>query len=139
MRLRVTVEVLDEEAGKKTRRRKEIEVPPRVLNVNKALCETRMELRRFVANDVMSAALASMISVQAPTQALEEAMRQPASQGGEAARGAKGMNKLESFLGLDVINHMDKLDGPSTKQQPPLTPDKLSGWEALGFGGDESR
>jgi hypothetical protein len=120
VKLRVTVEVLDEETGKGSRRRRELEVPPAVLNVHEALCEDQQELRKFVADDVLSAALGAVAAPQSSARALDEQLR------------------AESMLGLDVIDHMDSLERPSQQQQPVSPSSKtLPGWGAIGFDNDK--
>jgi len=123
MKLRIIVEVVDPQTRKGTRRRREVEIPARILNVHKALCESRRDLRAFVADDVMSAAIGAVSSQQSVTEALSEALLtepSPRSQSQpvqvSAPRGAppkRQLNKIESFLGLDVIEHMDGIDSRS--------------------------
>lgn len=141
MRLRIIIEVVDE-TRKGTRRRREIDVPDRVINVHKALCEGRRELRALVADDVMSAALKSVSGQQVDTEALSEALAGPSS--GSHQQPLSGHNKLESFLGLDVIEHMDNLDSRGVQmveQAPKTKDDTVQGmkWGALGWGVDKRR
>lgn len=137
MKLRVTVEVLDEETGKWSRRRRELEVPPGVLNVHKALCENRRALRKFVADDVLSAALGAVAAPQSSARALDEQLRATEPGKSFGVSGGGKPSKLESMLGLDVIDHMDRLERPSQQHSASLSPKTLSGWGAIGFGDDK--
>ena len=146
MKLRIIVEVVDEKARKGTRRSREIDIPGRVLNVHKALCESRRDLRAFVAADVMSAAIGVVLGQQNPMESLNEALLAPSSpvqspqsqRGGQPVTGG-GHSKLESFLGLDVIQHMDGLEvmvESHTPVQAPAPKPVINGmqWGAVGFG-----
>jgi hypothetical protein len=138
VKLRVTVEVLDEETGKGSRRRRELEVPPAVLNVHEVLCEDQQELRKFVADDVLSAALGAVAAPQSSARALDEQLRATEPGSGLGSSGGRRASKLESMLGLDVIDHMDSLERPSQQQQPVSPSSKtLPGWGAIGFDNDK--
>lgn len=154
MKLRIIVEVVDDKTRKGTRRRREIEIPGRVLNVHKALCESRRDLRAFVADDVMSAAIGAVSSQQTPMESLNEALlapsspvqspqlAQPSPQSGRAPAKGGGHNKLESFLGLDVIDHMDGMEAMVESHAPPQQqPPKINGmvWGAVGYGPDRGK
>jgi hypothetical protein len=159
VKLRVIVEVVDETTRKGTRRRREVEIPARVLNIHSALCESSGDLRAFVANDVMSGALSAISGQQTATEALNEALLTepspaPAPQTPRNGRPApKRHNKVESFLGLDVIEHMDGLDSRAAQMErarkaqeaalasaagaPPPEPEME--WGVVGWGPDKGR
>lgn len=168
MKLRVIVEVVDETTRKGTRRRREVEIPARVLNIHKALCEDRRDLRAFVANDVMSGALSAISGQQTATEALSEALLtepssasqpQPPRNGQPAPQPApQRHNKVESFLGLDVIEHMDGMDSRAADMEraqqaqaaanaaaagapPPPPANMVNGveWGSVGWGPDRGR
>jgi len=107
MKLRVIVEVVDGQHG--VRRRKEIEIPDRVLKDHGVLCESRDDLQRFVAEDVLSNAIGTILKPQGTTEAMDKAIRD----GGTP--GASGSNKLGEMLGLDIIDHMDNVVAGSVK------------------------
>jgi len=132
MRLRVVVEVLDEETGKGTRRRREMEIPPRVLNVHKVLCESRKELRGLLADDVVSGALATVSNPHA-TDELGEAMLAEEKPARSPSRSPRRQSKMDSFLGLDVIEHMDKLESGGPQSAPEQD------WGAVGWSPDKGR
>jgi hypothetical protein len=166
MKLRIIVEVVDEETSKGTRRRREIEIPKRVLNINKTLCESRRDLRAFVADDVMSGALGTILGQQSGTDRLGEALlmepspqSQPSSQSQPQPHGGspqpipqKAPSKIESFLGLDVIEHMDGVEAQVTRAEQvqeaqtqaqmiaagQAPPPKFE-WGSLGFGPDRGK
>src|SRR5210317_113047 len=108
MKLRVIVEVVDEENRKGTRRKREVEISERVINMNKALCESRKQLRAFLADDVMSKALKAVSTQQDATESFNEALVET-DETGQRPSGSKH-SKLDEFLGLDVIQHMDKVE-----------------------------
>jgi hypothetical protein len=152
MKLRVIVEVIDERTHKGTRRRREVEVPGRVLNAHKVLCESRRDLRAFVADDVMSGALAAISGQRGTTEALDSALlSEPAPapvRVNSQAPTKRSHNKVESFLGLDVIEHMDSIDHHANAMEkaqenqaaaaghPP--PPKFE-WGPIGYGPDRGR
>lgn len=150
MRLRVIVEVVDDETRSGTRRRKEVEVPSRVLNVHKVLCESRKELRAFVADDVMSSALSAVMGRQNNVDALSEALSPEPIRGNAHGQTSsrKGASKVEALLGLDVIEHMDGLDNQTKRYEANqeaqaisegATPAPKFEWGHIGFGPDRGR
>lgn len=161
MKLRIIVEVVDEKTRKGTRRRREVEIPGRILNVHKALCESRRDLRAFVADDVMSAAIGSVSSQQSTVDGLSEALltepspqrqSQPIQVTQNRAPQRTTHNKVESFLGLDVIEHMDGLDSRAKDMERAqeaqaaahaaaagLPPESKFEWGAIGYGPDRGK
>jgi len=142
MKLRVIVEVVDEASRKGTRRRKEIEIPERIINVNKVLCESRKELREFLADDVMSQALRTVSIQQNATDKFSEALSEdvsPQREGGDVKS-----SKLDDFLGLSVIQNIDKLELSQKGSQNGPTlgvplKEKEFNWGKIGFGPDKER
>ena len=163
MKLRIIVEVVDEKTRKGTRRRREVEIPKRILNVHKALCESRGDLRAFVADDVMSGALATVSGQQNTTEALEQALlmepsppsrpQQPQQpRGGPPQPAQPSHSKIESFLGLDVIQHMDGMEAQATQAERAQeaqaaaamaaagqAPEPKFEWGSIGYGPDRGK
>jgi len=149
MKLRVIVEVVDEKTCKGTRRRREVKIPDSVLNIHKVLCESRKDLRALVADDVISAAIKTVSSSQNTTEAMQQAFLSEPSptpnsvqeQTSSQHSKKRTHNKIDSFLGLDVIEHMDGIDSVVASHQPKSQPPVINGmvWGPVGFGPDRGK
>ena len=105
MRVRILVEVIDDD-GRRMRKQSSTIVPPGVVKTHSVVSESEDDLLRFILNDVVSSGLGAVSRPQAPQQALEEALVRGSSSGGSGQS-----NKLEKMLGLDIIDHMDAMEG----------------------------
>lgn len=120
MRVRILVEVVDDD-GECVRKQTSAQVSDGVLRAHKVVCESRSDLLGFVLRDVVSSALGAVASPKAPQAALEEAI---SGRGPAGRREGGSPNKLEKMLGLDIIEHMDKLGGGHGERK--MTPADLA-------------
>jgi hypothetical protein len=118
--VRILVEVVGD-SGRRVRKQKGIEVHPAVLREHMVVCEGEDELLSFVLDGVVSSALEPVSRAKPTAEALEEAI----ATGGPTREGG-GKSKLDSMLGLDIIEHMDGLEARQGGGQPRQTPGDLA-------------
>jgi hypothetical protein len=105
MKLRIMVEVTHQ--GKTERKLSSVEVPEKTLKLHAMLCEDASDLRANIAADVMANAM-SAVSGPAARKLSPGAMDGPPKSG----PGASAMDKkMAETLGLDLLEHMDQVDG----------------------------
>jgi len=116
VKVRVIVEVVDEKTKRGVRRRRTIKPNERALKSFRALCESTDELITMIADDV---AVRAVESIERPEStmnaatfgALDEVSGPSERQQSPVAQ--KQTKKVDDFLRLDLIEHMDGLDNMS--------------------------
>lgn len=109
MKLRVMVEVMDDDGSNKVRRLRTVEIPKKVLKLNGMLCESREELREQVAQDAVSKAMSTVTTPEAAV-GLSDIPATPTPSAPASARGKQDAAMNKAF-GFDLMEHMDKVDG----------------------------
>lgn len=105
MKVRVLVEVLGD-GGEKVRRLQTVDVSPKAAKLYESFGSLD-----FIAEDVMSGALAAVQSKAMPSAALDAQASLPGKD--------PGNTMLEDSLGLDIVENMLKKDGAGAAQSQP--------------------
>ena len=95
MKLRVVVEVVDEQKG--VRRKKDILIPKNTIKTYSILSENRDQIRSLIADDIISNIVRHLMN---RPERLDEAVKGGSSE--------QYFSKINDLLGLDIIDHMDK-------------------------------
>lgn len=94
--------------GKTERKMKTIEVPEKTVKLHSMMCEDVSDLRSSIASDVLSNAMSAVAGPAA--QKLDPmSMTSGPPKAGKAQSAAD--KKLNEMLGLDLLEHIDKVDG----------------------------
>lgn len=110
-RLKITVVAIDEDRKTKATYQHGVEVPDSTYKMNEALtAQDPDETLRMVSQGAISAAVASVQPKGSGDNASQLGQMMEGASAKPPPRGTPQGKKLESMLGLDIIEHMDRQD-----------------------------
>ena len=114
MKLRIMVEVTHQ--GKTDRKMKTIEVPEKTVKLHSMMCEDVSDLRSSIASDVLANAVSA---VAGPAAQKLDPMAMTSGPPAPGKPKTAADKKLNEMLGLDLLEHIDKVDGRAPMGKAP--------------------
>ena len=114
MKLRILVEVTHQ--GKTERKMRTITVPDKTVKLHSMMCEDVSDLRSSIASDVLANAVSAVAGPAAQKLDPMAMTSGPPKAGKPQSAVDKKMNEM---LGLDLLEHIDKVDGRAPMGKAP--------------------